>query len=85
MCALFFRLGKIDRVSHFCPMSTQILKMYQHIWYQLIVTIKGFNLDAYFFISVKYEMYNKAVSYLSLHLNNLQRFLVNTSKTSRSR
>ena len=60
ICALFFRLGRIDRVSHFCPMSK---KMYQHLWYQLKVTIKDCNLDAYYFISVKYEMYDKALRF----------------------
>ena len=29
--------------------------MYQHLWYQLKVTIKGFNVDAYYCIPVKYE------------------------------
>ena len=32
ICALFFGLGKIDHVSHFCPMNTKIKKCI-HIFY----------------------------------------------------
>ena len=59
ICALFFRLGKIDRVFTFLPSKYQNVKKVQHLYYQLKVTI---NLDAYHFISVKNEMYNRALS-----------------------
>ena len=55
--ALFFQPGEIDIFVEWVP-GTQNKKMYQHLWYQLKVTIKGFNVDTYYFISGKYEMYN---------------------------
>ena len=50
----------------------------------LKVTIKGFNVDTYYFISAKYEMYNKALSlYFIPPFEQFSTFfLVNTSRLS---
>ena len=47
-----------------CIILNDNIILYQHLWYQLKATIKDFNLDAYYFISVKYEMYRQSLYFI---------------------
>ena len=68
MCALFSRLGKIDRVSHFCPMNTQIKKcinIFHCSWKPPSRALSWIH-NILFLLNIKFEQSTKLVFYLSI-------------------
>ena len=62
--ALFFRLGKIDCISHFCSINSQILRyVYQYILYQWIATGTSLHMDVKHFVSDHLLMHKRALGW----------------------